>query len=529
MSDIKTFKFDKDKFSEIRKYHFGYNWPVVYILENGKEIYVGESTNAYNRSRQHFENPERAKLKNIHIVTDEEYNKSAALDIESLLIQYIVADEKFVVQNGNKGLSNHNYYEREKYKAKFELLWEKLREMQLVDQELIQIRNSQIFKYSPYKTLTEDQVEIVKSIKKTLKNKESESFIIDGGPGTGKTILATYLIKNLIEHDDFKHLKIGFVVPMSSLRKTIKKVFNHVKGLKSGMVIGPGDVVKEKYDLLVIDEAHRLTQRKNITNFKTYDDTNKKLNLDKEATQLDWILSTSKYQIFFYDKNQSVRPADIDESRFAEMDAVRFELKKQIRVKGGERYIDFISNFFDLEPSECNFEDYDFQIFDKIQDMVEAIKRKDKEHKLARVVAGYAWPWKTNPKNNKNREKYDIEIDGLKLIWNSTTNDWVNSKNSINEVGCIHTVQGYDLNYTGVIIGPELSYDPIKHELVIDKEKYMDINGKRSISDPKELEKYIINIYKTLLTRGIYGTYVYVIDENLRKFLKDAAEDINFT
>lgn len=102
MSDIKSFKFDKKDFGEIRKFHFGYNWPVVYILEDGKEIYIGETTNAYNRSRQHYENPERAKLKNIHVVTDEEYNKSAALDIESMLIQHIVADGKYVVQNGIK-------------------------------------------------------------------------------------------------------------------------------------------------------------------------------------------------------------------------------------------------------------------------------------------------------------------------------------------------------------------------------------------------------------------------------------------
>lgn len=524
MSEIKSFKFDKNSFPEIRKYHFGYNWPVVYIIENGKEIYIGETINAYNRSKQHIEKPERAKLKNIHLITDEEYNKSAALDIESMLIQYITADEKFVVQNGNSGLSNHNYYEREKYKGKFEVLWEKLRDISLTQKNLIQIRNSQIFKYSPYKTLTEDQIEIVRKIKKTIKKDERGAIVVDGSPGTGKTILATYMIKNFLEHDDFKHLKIGFVVPMSSLRKTIKKVFSHVKGLKASMVIGPSEVIKDKYDLLVVDESHRLTQRVNITNFKSFDKVNKKLKLDNDGTQLDWMLKSSKYQIFFYDKNQSIRPADVNESKFAKLDAERLSLRKQVRVNGGDRYIEFISNLFDMEPSECNFKDYDFRAFDDVKDMVSEIKKKNKEYELARVVAGYAWSWET-----KKGGEYDIEIDGLKMKWNSTNNDWVNSENSINEVGCIHTVQGYDLNYAGVIIGPEISYDPNKHKLIIDKEKYKDINGKRSITDPKELEKYIINIYKTLLTRGIYGTYVYVVDENLRQFLKDAVDDTNFT
>jgi DUF2075 family protein len=177
-----------------------------------------------------------------------------------------------------------------------------------------------------------------------------------------------------------------------------------------------------------------------------------------------------------------------------------------------------------MEPSECNFEDYDFRVFDSVQDMIFAIKEKDKQYGLSRVVAGYAWSWKT-----RNGGEYDIDIDGLKLVWNSTQDDWVNSKNAINEVGCIHTVQGYDLNYTGVIIGPEVSYDPEKHEILVHKDKYEDINGKRSLSKPEELKSYILNIYKTLLTRGIYGTYLYVSDENLRKYLKDASADLNFT
>lgn len=523
-SDIKSFSFDKDKFSEIGAYHFGKNWPVVYLLEDGKEIYVGETTNVYSRSKQHYENPERSKLKNIHIITDEEYNISAALDIESMLIQHIIADEKFVVQNGNGGLSDHNYFDREKYKAKFDILWEDLREKQLVKKDLLEIRNSQIFKFSPYKNLTEDQVEIVNVVKGILKNKETQSIVINGGPGTGKTILATFMVKNILEDEKLKNLKVGLVVPMSSLRNTLKSVFSHVKGLKSSMVIGPSDVVKEKYDLLIVDESHRLRQRKNITNYASFDSVNSKLGFSNEGTELDWILRSSKYQIFLYDKNQSVRPADISESKIAQIDAVRLDLKKQIRVKGGDRYVSFISNLFDLMPSECNFEDYDFKIFNDVKAMVHEVKKRNEEYGLSRVVAGYAWPWKT-----RDGSEYDIEIDGMKMIWNSTINDWVNSKNSINEVGCIHTIQGYDLNYTGVIIGPEISYDPLKHEIIIDQEKYKDINGKRSINDPAELKQYIINIYKTLLTRGIFGTYVYIVDENLRRYFIDASQDLNFT
>lgn len=527
MSDITTFKFDKNNFSKIKEYRFGTNWPVVYVLENGKEVYIGESTNVFNRSKQHIEREDRKRLGKIHVISDEEFNKSATLDIESMLIEHIVADEKFMVQNGNKGIKNHNYFDREKYQSKFEVLWEQMIKMDLAQKSILQIRNSQIFKYSPYKVLTEDQVNIAEEIKDLLKKEISKPIIVEGGPGTGKTILATYLIKNITETKKLKHLKIGFVVPMASLRGTIKKVFSKISGLKSGMVIGPNDVIKEKYDLLVVDEAHRLRQRKNIVNMKSFDDVSKKMGLDKTANELDWILKSSKHQIFFYDKHQSVRPADVEHGRFAKMDSVKLQLTQQKRVRGGERYIQFIQNMLDMEPSECNFEDYDFKVFDKIGDMVDMIKEKNKDKDrggLCRVVAGYAWPWKTN----KGGE-YDIEIDGLKLVWNSTTKDWVNSPNSINEVGCIHTVQGYDLNYVGVIIGPEISYNPEKHEIVIDKNKYQDINGKKSVTDPEELKFYIINIYKTLLTRGIYGTYVYVVDENLRRYMQESAGDVSFT
>jgi len=99
MSNIVTFKYNRDNFNEIKNYNFGRNWPVVYLLEDKKEIYIGQTINAYYRSKQHYENPERRKLNEIHIITDEEFNVSASLDIESWLIQYVSADGKYILQN----------------------------------------------------------------------------------------------------------------------------------------------------------------------------------------------------------------------------------------------------------------------------------------------------------------------------------------------------------------------------------------------------------------------------------------------
>ena len=519
MPNIKTFEFNKCKFEEIKKFSFGFNWPVVYLIEDGKEVYIGESVNVYMRSNQHYEKPERRRLNNIHIINDEEYNKSATLDIESSLIQYISADGKFILQNGNNGLKNHNYFDRQKYQAKFEIIWQKLKKMKLVQNDLDQIRNSDLFKYSPYKALTIDQKMVANELINEIKSGKAGSYIVNGAPGTGKTILATYLFKRLKEIEETKDLNVGLVVPMTGLRGTLKKIFKNIKGLSANMVIGPSDVTRG-YDILIVDEAHRLKQRKNITNYKSFDDNNKLLKLDFNSTELDWILKCSKNQILFYDKNQSVRPSDINPRVFEELFSKKFELRSQLRVGGidGEKYILFVQNLLDsLKVNNEFFNDYDFKIYDNIGCMVEDIKKKNSQMDLCRIVSGYAWPWFSK----KNPNQHDIEIDDVKLKWNSTINNWVYSHNAINEVGCIHTIQGYDLNYAGVIIGPEIYYDIEEKKIKIHPEKYMDMNGKRGVEDRDELERYIINIYKTLLTRGIYGTYVYVVDKNLRNYFKD--------
>lgn len=517
MYDIKRYNYTKSSLEEVKDYRFGNNWPVVYILENGKEAYIGEAGSAYRRAQQHLQNPDRLKLHNLYIIADDEYNKSATLDIESSLIKYMSGDGKYLLQNGNAGIQESDYYDRERYQAKFTIIWNELRKRKIVNNDWKQIENTDLFKYSPYKSLSPDQLYVVESMLNSIKDNKYSSYVVSGEPGTGKTIVASYLMKLLATKKWSKDLKIGLVIPMTSLRKTLKRVFKSVKGLDSRMIIGPYDVVKDKYDLLIVDEAHRLQRRVNVTNFPAYDEVNRKLGL-KDGTQLDWIMKSSKSHILFYDEFQSVRPGDIRPEEFEKYSYQRYELVSQMRVKGGQDYIKYVRDIFNLEQKEkIHFSNYEFKLFDNIREMKSAIEKRDRNNGLSRLLAGYAWEWKTNKDEFID---YDIEIEGIKLRWNSVTEDWVNSPDAINEVGCIHTIQGYDLNYAGVIIGPEISYDESKGEIVIDRDKYLDFNGRRAISDPKELEIYIKNIYKTLLTRGIYGTYVYVVDENLRKYLR---------
>lgn len=518
MGRLTQFDFNYLSIQEIQQYKFGNNWPVVYILENGKEAYVGETTSAVRRIKTHLEDPIREPLKTVSIVTDEEFNKSVALDLESMLIEYIAADGKYLLQNNNKGIRNHNYFEREKYTNSFKEIWEELKENKITVNSIFDIKNSDLFKLSPYKVLTEDQIDIVNALDQIILSHTDSVNVIKGEPGSGKTILAVYLAKYFASHEFMPLPKIGIVLPMTSLRGTVKKVFKNVGGLKSNMVYGPSEVVRsnEKFDLLIVDEAHRLSQRKNLSSYEFFDKTNEKLGLDKETgTQLDWILGSAKHVVLFYDHNQSVKPSDISPDKFSDLSANWFTLKTQMRIKAGDEYSGYIENILRAEQTnKMVFNNYDLKLFEDVQEMVDDIKTKDGEYGLSRVVAGYAWEWKSK----KKTEAYDIQIDGYSYRWNSVNSDWINSNNAINEIGCIHTVQGYDLNYTGVIIGPELIYRD--HQVKVDIAKYKDRYGKHNSKSNYEMLSYIINIYKTLMTRGILGTYVYVCDEGLRAYLR---------
>ena len=339
-------------------------------------------------------------------------------------------------------------------------------------------------------------------------------------------------MKTYLKHVDTLQ-KIGFVVPMQSLRATIKEVFKDIPGLSPHMILSPKEVGDDiyhvgKYDLLVVDESHRLHRRKSLSQYPAYDRINAYLGLGQEATELDWIYKRSKMQVLFYDPAQSVRPSDIDRDYY--LSKVRLHLatskpivlKSQLRCLGGNDYIDYVKDvlYCRIGNKKKIFRDYDLRFFDHVEEMANLIKSLDKTMKLCRLVAGYGWKWLSKGiKDPMHPTDYDIHIENSEFIWNSTYKDWINSPNSVNEVGCIHTVQGYDLNYCGVIFGPEIDYDPVTRRMVIYKEHYFDNLGKAG-TNPVSLQEYILNIYATLMTRGIRGTFVYACNPNLQQYLK---------
>ena len=559
---IKDFPFNAHSQVEIEswrsgQYEYGTKWPVVYIIHNDetKEAYIGETLNAGRRAGQHWENPERQKLKVIHIMTDATFNKSVILDLESFLIKYVSADGKYKLQNGNGGLADFDYYGREEYEHQFLKIWDALKELGLVQSGIADIENSDLYKYSPYKCLTDDQQ---KSLNKILyqfggylQHGMEQTVLVSGGAGTGKTILAVFLIKLLTDlstnnygTDDSSEgtdvravkpfltasrpLKIGFVVPMQSLRQTLKSVFKTVRGLSDEMIFSPSEIPKAatngKFDLLVCDEAHRLRQRKALAQYPVYDKNNELLGLPKDATELDWLVACSNMQVLFYDPDQSVKPSDLSVNQLNHTlgyrSVMKLYLTSQLRCLGGDDYIAYVKKVLNgkAEKPHGPFTNYDLRFYDDVDAMMDEINRLDRECGLSCCAAGYAWEWKTKDEP-KNTEIRDIEI-GRGYIWNRTGTDWINSDRLPYEVGCIHTLQGYDLNYIGVIFGSEITYNSDKNRVDIISSNYKDNLGRAVKGDMEALREYIIHIYVTLMTRGIRGCFVYVCDDALRDYLR---------
>lgn len=542
----------------------GANWPVVYTLSNDKQIYVGETLSAVTRLHQHLATAKKKSLNRVQIILNEKFNKSVCLDLESQLIQYLAADGTHQVLNANSGIRDANYYDRDKYRASFNELFDALVADGLLSKSIPEIINSNLFKFSPFKAVTLEQAAalngIIERIISDLKTGGDSQLIVQGDPGTGKTIVAIYLIKLLrdiamasdeeLGEDDsifadfftpelsslFGGLKIALVVPQQALRKTLEVVFTQTPGLHKDMVLTPFEVAesKEDFDLLIVDESHRLGQRSNQNSAmqnKKFTELNIRLFGvdDKNKTHLDWIRLKSRHQVLLLDTAQTIRPGDLPlESTEALVEKAKksdswFHLASQMRVMGGNDYLAFVKGIFSETGSPAkDFSGYDLRFFDSFTEMRGEILRLDAQHKLSRLLAGFAWEWKTKAEP----ELFDIEIEGIKLRWNQTVTDWVSSPTSPQEVGSIHTIQGYDLNYAGVIIGNDIGYDPVQKKIYLRRDNYFDKKGKENnpvlgieYSDDDVLH-FVLNIYKVLLTRGIKGTFVYVCDPDLREFLR---------
>lgn len=252
--------------------------------------------------------------------------------------------------------------------------------------------------------------------------------------------------------------------------------------------------------------------------------------------QVDDVIRTSKTSIIFIDDDQSIRPEDIGSiseiKRIAERYSAQvreIELSTQFRCAGAEGYINWLSDTLQFENTG-NFDgwdkdDFDFKIFDSPNALRDAINEKEQNGHNARLLAGYAWKWTSTKEGNQDAEIEDVEIIDFdfRMPWNSRSvgTTWATDPRGIDQIGCIHTSQGLEFDYVGVIVGNDLTFNSelMSYETLYDN--YKDAMGKRGLRDnPLELNRLVRGIYKVLMTRGQLGWYVYFCDVSAKEYFE---------
>jgi DUF2075 family protein len=372
-----------------------------------------------------------------------------------------------------------------------------------------------------------------KTVLEKIVNASNESLtgqkrvlIINGGPGTGKSVISINALARLTS----QRLNVKYVTPNAAPRAVfeakLKKIFGKadIRNLFSGSGSFT-ETEKSSFDTLIVDEAHRLKMKSGM--FK---------NLGEN--QIMEIIKTAKTSVFFIDEAQKVTWSDVGEISMIEEQAKlagaiveRLELTSQFRCSGSDDYMAWLDETLGVGPGSAHYfssEKFDFQIFDSPLEMHNMIKEKNKVNNKSRVVAGYCWDWISQ----KHPDLKDITIDpfGYKATWNLTSDgsEWIISPKSVEEVGCIHTCQGLEVDYVGVIIGRDLiAIDGIlKTDPTARAKTDASLKGykKELKEDPVSAElkadELIRNTYRTLMSRGMKGCYVYFVDEATAEYFK---------
>lgn len=343
--------------------------------------------------------------------------------------------------------------------------------------------------------------------------------IIKGGPGTGKSVVAINLLVELTKRGQVTQYVSKNAAPRAVYKQ---KLAGHLRQVEIGnLFAGSGNFHGSQpnvFDALVVDEAHRLNEKSGLYG-----------NLGQN--QVMELIRSARCTVFFSDEDQIVTLSDI--GRIAELKhwaqamgahVTELELTSQFRCAGSDGYIAWLDNFLGIrETANTDFDrdSFDFRMVDSPVELHDLIREKNERDNKARVVAGYCWDWKSK----KDPKAWDIEIAefGYKAQWNLDKDGslWIVAPDSVEQVGCIHTCQGLELDYVGVIIGPDLRWIDGKATVFPESRSVMDrsIRGYRKLlkEDPdgtrKKLEVIVRNTYRTLMSRGMKGCYVHIMSK----------------
>ncbi len=362
--------------------------------------------------------------------------------------------------------------------------------------------------------------EIITNARLSFTDGKKRVMIVKGGPGTGKSVLAINALGELLSN--------GLMGAYVSKNMAPRKVYKNMLVSKDNEISihelfkSSGYFFKDKsnkYDFLLVDEAHRLQEKSGIHN-----------NIGEN--QIKEIINASKLSVFFVDEAQIITLRDIGlienilfYAKYFEALIDNLELKSQFRCNGSDNYLDFIDNFLYNKRCKVRF-NFDFRVMDSPEEVQKIIKEKNTNNN-ARMVAGFCWPRKVRYADNQ--DYHDIKIGDFSMSWNLKHGEpFATRESAINEIGCVYNVQGLEFDYIGVIIGPDLKYDgkkvvsDYKARANTEKSLYgLQVLLKQDKDYYEKMADTIIkNTYRVLLTRGIKGCYVYAVDEKLQKHLK---------
>lgn len=400
-------------------------------------------------------------------------------------------------------------------------------------QQLADAVGSMLKGHEEFVLLDEQKTTLEKIVKTSLDsvNGQKRVMIIAGGPGTGKSVISINALARLTS----QRLNARYVTPNAAPRAVfeskLKKIFG--KADLRSLFSGSGSFTETStgsFDTLIVDEAHRLKMKSGM--FK---------NLGEN--QVKEIIKSANTSVFFIDEAQKVTWSDVGEISMIEEQAAlagaaveRLELTSQFRCSGSDDYIAWLDEVLGISAGSDSYfstNKFDFKVFDSPAELHEVIKEKNKVNNKSRMVAGYCWDWVSQ----KKPELSDIEIQefNYKATWNLTSDgsEWIISPKSVEEVGCIHTCQGLEVDYVGVIIGRDLVVvdgvlrtDPAaraktdKSLAGFKKEQKIDPVGAELKAD-----EIIRNTYRTLMSRGMKGCYVYFVDPATADYFKKLLSD----
>ena len=540
--EILSWPFKQESINQINNNEHYLNYPVIYVLNGNKEAYIGETVYFKSRMKAHLS--ARKNVSQINLIKHEKFNRSATFHLETKLINYFLGDEKYTLQNKSKTASDftHNYYDKPYYDQQlFKEIWQKLYEQKLVDHELHVIENKDIFKLSPFKELSIEQLELKEKVlefceKQVCANPEEYGslLVIEGEAGVGKSVVLSSIFNTIQERAEeasspLYQTENYLVVNHEEMFKTYKGIAKQVKHLKAKNFAKPTPLVNslqrdnKKADIIFVDEAHLL-----LTKPDTYNNFHGNNHLEE-------LLKLAKVVVIIYDQNQVLKlkslwgAATLEQLKKQSTYTEEYQLTNQFRMQANDDVINWINAFKNkkLLPLPHD-ENYEFKVFETMKDMHDAIKMRNSEFGLSRVVSTFDYLHKKD-----GGTYYVNESNGeYKMPWNTTSTKytWAEKPETVHEAGSIYTIQGFDLNYVGVVLGPSVQYDEAQDEIVIDPSKYMDkgaYSGTEGIADVNEAkEKIVLNSINILMKRGIKGLYIYASDEALRsKLLAGQVQD----